>query len=96
MHKNKLALCLALVLLAGATYALSACTLVRDVTTAGVTNMAAPQEPLMTLQLADRAAGQAIRAAAVAASETDRTVSMSVVWPLGHRRSTARGRSAFR
>ena len=32
MRKNKLALCLALVLLAGATYALSACTLVRDVT----------------------------------------------------------------
>jgi hypothetical protein len=40
MHENKLALCLALVLLAGATYALSACTLVRGVTTAGATNMA--------------------------------------------------------
>jgi hypothetical protein len=39
MHKNKLALCLALVLFAGATYALSACTLVRGVTTAGATNM---------------------------------------------------------
>ena len=32
MH-NKLALCLAVMLLAGATYALSACTLVRAVTT---------------------------------------------------------------
>lgn len=39
MHENKLALCLALLLLAGATYALSACTLVRGVSTAAATNM---------------------------------------------------------
>jgi hypothetical protein len=39
MRGNKLALCLALMLLAGATYALSACTLVRGVSTASATNM---------------------------------------------------------
>jgi len=39
MHENKLALCFALALLAGATYALSACTLIRGVTMAGATNM---------------------------------------------------------
>jgi hypothetical protein len=39
MHKNKLTLCLAVALLAGATYALSACTLVRGVSTVGATNM---------------------------------------------------------
>jgi hypothetical protein len=39
MHNNKLTLCLAVLLLAVATYALSACTLVRGVSTAGATNM---------------------------------------------------------
>jgi hypothetical protein len=81
MHNKKLTLCLAVLLLAGATYALSACTLVRGVSTAGATNMGGAQEPLMTLPLADRAAGQATRAAAVvaaaAADETDPTASMS-------------------
>jgi hypothetical protein len=39
MHNNKLALCFAVVLLVGATYALFACTLIRGVTPAGATNM---------------------------------------------------------